>query len=275
MAFSSIMTFICVGYVLAYGGMVIYDLFLAKEPVELAPKVEEEEIDISDEAKTFNPVIIDKEGRFHWEQDNDQNEEQEDTEAKDVSEEQPKEKSEEKSEQTEKESDVKTERETEAETHQQSEEEAEFPDEIVSASEIEATAREQAQTWMYAQVGGMVDTEDKTETETTVDVESDETAQPKPQPETSQEVLPEAESETGTYSGSADETLTLPVESPDSPSVSLSAESQQTAAQDEEPLIETGAIEMSELAGLLDVLAEKGADSPLGRIIHIWNVEAA
>ena len=44
MAFSSIMTFICVGYVLAYGGMVFYDLFLAKEPVELAPKVEEEEI---------------------------------------------------------------------------------------------------------------------------------------------------------------------------------------------------------------------------------------
>ena len=73
MAFSSIMTFICLGYVLAYGGMVIYDLFFAKEPVKLAPKVEEEEIDISDEAKSFNPVFIDGEGRFHWEQEKDQN----------------------------------------------------------------------------------------------------------------------------------------------------------------------------------------------------------
>ena len=81
------MTFICVGYVLAYGGMVFYDLFLAKEPVELAPKVEEEEIDISDEAKTFNPVIIDKDGCFHWGQDDNLDEEQEMTKAGEESEE--------------------------------------------------------------------------------------------------------------------------------------------------------------------------------------------
>ena len=61
MAFSSIMTFLCVAYVLGYGGMVVYDLFFSKEGVDLVPVMEEEEIDISDEAKTFNPVFIVKE----------------------------------------------------------------------------------------------------------------------------------------------------------------------------------------------------------------------
>lgn len=61
MAFSSIMTFLCVAYVLGYGGMVVNDLFFSKEGVELTPVMEEEEIDISDEVKTFNPVFIMKE----------------------------------------------------------------------------------------------------------------------------------------------------------------------------------------------------------------------
>lgn len=155
MTFSSIMTFICVGYVLAYGGMVIYDLFLAKEPIELSQKVEEEEIDISDEAKTFNPVFIDKDGRFHWEQDYGQNEGGVLVQVEDVFEKQPDERPEEKSEPTESPSDDKT--------LQQSGEDAEFNHETVSASEKEASAREQA--WIYAQTGGAVDTEANSDVE--------------------------------------------------------------------------------------------------------------
>ncbi len=55
------MTFLCVVYVLAYGGMITYDLFFSKEGVELAPVFEEEEIDISDEAAEFSPILIEKE----------------------------------------------------------------------------------------------------------------------------------------------------------------------------------------------------------------------
>jgi hypothetical protein len=61
MTFSSIMTFLCIAYVLGYGGMVVYDLFFSKEGVEIAPVMEEEEIDISDEAMAFSPIIIEKE----------------------------------------------------------------------------------------------------------------------------------------------------------------------------------------------------------------------
>ena len=60
MTFSSIMTFLCIAYVLGYGGMVVYDLFFSKEGVEIAPVMEEEEIDISDEALAFSPIIIEK-----------------------------------------------------------------------------------------------------------------------------------------------------------------------------------------------------------------------
>jgi len=58
MTFSSIMTFLCVVYVLAYGGMIAYDLFFSKEGVELTPVFEEEEIDISDEAQAFTPTLV-------------------------------------------------------------------------------------------------------------------------------------------------------------------------------------------------------------------------
>lgn len=61
MTFSSIMTFLCIAYVLGYGGMVVYDLFFSKEGVDLTPVMVEEEIDISDEAKTFTPVYVIKE----------------------------------------------------------------------------------------------------------------------------------------------------------------------------------------------------------------------
>ena len=236
MAFSSVMTFICVGYVLAYGGMVIYDLFFAKEPIELAPKVDEEEIDISDEAKTFNPVVIDKDGRFHWEQDNIQNEDNGVNQAEGESEEQPEEQS----------------------------EETGSPHETVSASEIEASAREQAQSWMYAQAIDIVDTEVEKETTTMVDVVSDEVGQSEGQTDS----LSPTEAEPQEISTSSE----IPL---DTPSTSVAADSQQDHIQDEEPLIMTGAIEMSELTGMLDELAEKGKDSPLGRIIQFWNVDAA
>jgi hypothetical protein len=45
-------------YFLAYAGMILYDLFLAKGAEELAPVVEEEEIDITEEMQTFQPVEV-------------------------------------------------------------------------------------------------------------------------------------------------------------------------------------------------------------------------
>lgn len=45
-------------YFLAYAGMILYDLFLAKGAEELAPAVEEEEIDITKEIQTFQPVEV-------------------------------------------------------------------------------------------------------------------------------------------------------------------------------------------------------------------------
>ena len=61
MTFLSIMTFLGCIYMLGYSGMVVYDLFFSKEGLELTPIMEEEEIDISDEAKTFTPTFINKE----------------------------------------------------------------------------------------------------------------------------------------------------------------------------------------------------------------------
>ena len=49
MSFSSIMTFLCIAYILVYAGMILYDMFLSKEAVDITPHIEEEEIDISDE----------------------------------------------------------------------------------------------------------------------------------------------------------------------------------------------------------------------------------
>ena len=63
MSFTTVMTFLCVSYIFVYAGMIAYDLFLSKEAVDMTPKVEEQEIDISDEAKTFHPVMIEKDGK--------------------------------------------------------------------------------------------------------------------------------------------------------------------------------------------------------------------
>ena len=60
MSFSSIMTFLCIAYILVYAGMILYDMFLSKEAVDIIPHIEEEEIDISDEVLDFQPIEIEK-----------------------------------------------------------------------------------------------------------------------------------------------------------------------------------------------------------------------
>ena len=60
MSFSSIMTFLCIAYILVYAGMILYDMFLSKEAVDITPHIEEEEIDISDEVLDFQPIEIEK-----------------------------------------------------------------------------------------------------------------------------------------------------------------------------------------------------------------------
>ena len=57
------MTFLCVAYIFVYAGMIAYDLFISKEAVDLTPTMDEEEIDISEEAMMFSPVMIEKDGK--------------------------------------------------------------------------------------------------------------------------------------------------------------------------------------------------------------------
>ena len=60
MTFGNLLTVIFFGYVFYYAGMITYDQFFKKGEVPLEATVEEEEIDISDEAKEFHPVNITK-----------------------------------------------------------------------------------------------------------------------------------------------------------------------------------------------------------------------
>lgn len=43
--------------------MICYDLFIKKDPTDLLPKVEDEEVDISDEVGQFQPIFIDKDAK--------------------------------------------------------------------------------------------------------------------------------------------------------------------------------------------------------------------
>lgn len=61
MAFSTIITVVIIGYVFLYIGMIAYDLFFKKDPADLIPKQEDEDVDISDEAGKFQPVLIERE----------------------------------------------------------------------------------------------------------------------------------------------------------------------------------------------------------------------
>ncbi len=58
MAFNNVLLFILVCYVIYYVANIAYDMFFRKENVEIVPKVDEEEVDISDLAATFQPVSI-------------------------------------------------------------------------------------------------------------------------------------------------------------------------------------------------------------------------
>ena len=58
MAFNNVLLFILVCYVIYYVANIAYDMFFRKENVEIVPKVDEEEVDISDLAETFQPVSI-------------------------------------------------------------------------------------------------------------------------------------------------------------------------------------------------------------------------
>ena len=53
------MTFLCIAYILVYAGMILYDMFLVKEAEDITPQLEEVEIDISEEAMSFQPIEID------------------------------------------------------------------------------------------------------------------------------------------------------------------------------------------------------------------------
>ena len=58
MAFTSIVIVIVFIYVFGYAGMIIFDLFFKKDPVEFMPKPKDVEIDISDEAGQFKPIAV-------------------------------------------------------------------------------------------------------------------------------------------------------------------------------------------------------------------------
>lgn len=58
MAFTNIVIGVIVVYVLVYAGMIVYDLFLKKDPVEFMPKPKDIDIDISDEAGQFKPIAV-------------------------------------------------------------------------------------------------------------------------------------------------------------------------------------------------------------------------
>ena len=58
MAFNNVLLFILVCYVIYYAVNIGYDVFLRREAEEIIPKMDEEEVDISDLAQTFQPVSI-------------------------------------------------------------------------------------------------------------------------------------------------------------------------------------------------------------------------
>lgn len=62
MAFSTVLIIVIIGYICVYAGMIVYDAFVKKEPMELVPN-EDEVVDISDEAGQFQPVLIGKDAK--------------------------------------------------------------------------------------------------------------------------------------------------------------------------------------------------------------------
>ena len=60
MTFGNLLMVIFIGYFCYYAGMITYDQYFKKDDVPLEATVEEEEIDISEEAKAFQPQNITK-----------------------------------------------------------------------------------------------------------------------------------------------------------------------------------------------------------------------
>jgi hypothetical protein len=61
MSFGVVLTVILVGYALYYGGMVLHDMLFAGQGVVTEATMEEEEIDISDEARGFQSIVVNRE----------------------------------------------------------------------------------------------------------------------------------------------------------------------------------------------------------------------
>jgi hypothetical protein len=61
--FSTIVVVIVVLYVFGYIGMFVFDLFIKKDPTDLIPKPQDVEIDITDEAGQFKPILVEKDDK--------------------------------------------------------------------------------------------------------------------------------------------------------------------------------------------------------------------
>lgn len=61
--FSTIVVVIVILYVFGYIGMFVFDLFIKKDPTDLIPKPQDVEIDITDEAGQFKPILIEKDDK--------------------------------------------------------------------------------------------------------------------------------------------------------------------------------------------------------------------
>lgn len=74
MTFSTTLTIVIIGYILIYVVMIAYDMFLKKEITDFVPKIEDEDVDISDEVGSFKPILVEKEQKkenLHRQPDND------------------------------------------------------------------------------------------------------------------------------------------------------------------------------------------------------------
>lgn len=71
--FSTIVVVIVVLYVLGYIGMIFFDLFINKDPTDLIPKPQDVEIDITDEAGRFKPILVEKDDKTGPKDSNDGN----------------------------------------------------------------------------------------------------------------------------------------------------------------------------------------------------------
>lgn len=71
--FSTIVVVIVILYVLGYIGMIFFDLFIKKDPTDLIPKPQDVEIDITDEAGQFKPILVEKDDKTGPKDSNDGN----------------------------------------------------------------------------------------------------------------------------------------------------------------------------------------------------------